>query len=461
MYKSEIQLWKISDLEEAREVVNSNPVHQRPQRGKTSNNTAKSQGIIRSLMQGVRSMITICKVDDGCYEFESIDGGHRKRAIISYLNCEFPVKMPEDGKEKLFRELTEEQRKQFRDILLPVCVYEDLSGSNVGNIFRSLNTTDRVSHQEMLNSYGDTPIANAVRGTVRHVDGYTLGLPHSLFEYNLTKSNNIVYSYISFNNEELRQEQWVARLFYYYLNGEKITPCDESDLEKMYDSNPDQTVVDSARSKVYEILTYVQRHATYRLQDVGSTFKTSDKIANLFIRLRFYITGVYGKMPQFSKDTGRTERDFHHSVMAVYNEIIAHKDVMTWNGFTSTESSQSIGSKFSKNLSEYRYDNDESTMYPVKMILSKINVADYLLIKDNKRTASKQERESLLYEQKFIDPISGKKINADTAQADHVIPHAAGLASGGVTEKHNLMMVSKEYNQAKSDKMPIETSKIN
>jgi hypothetical protein len=450
MLQSSVKFWTIGSLEEARQIVNSNPVHQRPQRGLSTNNTSKAQGIIRSLKNGVVSMITVCKVDDEQYQYESIDGGHRKRAIIDYLNCRFKV----DG--KYFRELSDEERKAFRDIILPVCVYENISGPEIGNIFRSINKTDHVSHQENLNSYGTTPIANAIRSTVRLVDGAS-DTPHALFNYTITpRSNKISYQYLTgaFNNEQLKQEQWVARLYYYFINGGKISVCGEDQLEEMYDSNPDQATVDAARVKVNELLNYVLRHANIRNTDVGGSVKMNDKIANLFVRFYFHALENYGAKPQFKLDDGFTESAFHHAVMKVYHEIVSCKDTFTWNGFKSEQKDQTIAMKFTKNLSEYRYDTQTSTMSPVTMILSKVNMQDYIIIKDKRKSFPKQVREAKLYAQDFTDPATGKRINMDTGNGDHHIPRGAGIAAGGVTEDHNCVMVSKEYNQKKSNKMP-------
>lgn len=451
MYKYET--WTVGKLEAERERINTDPVHQRPQRGLTTNNHAKSKAIIECMLgtdgndAESSGMLTVHRTPDDLYDYESIDGGHRKRAILGFLNGEFKA----HG--RLFREFSPEESANFRALTLPVCVYENRTGPQIGKIFRNLNKTTQVNNQENLNSYGDTPIANAIRGTVREIEGYEEP-KHTLFNYDVSvnkkkKIAKFVYNYVGFSNEGLAQEEWVARLYYYFLNGGDIIPCDYKHLEEMYDSDPPQKDVDSARVKVNATLNFVQRMANHRNNKVGGKKKMSIKEANLFVRLRFYMLKNYGNTFKFSLVQGKTEEDFYVKVMKIYHEIAGCTDSFEWNGFESTGKSQSIGYKFSINLNEYKYDVEEATMFPVKLILSRLNIEDFLIIKDKKRNFSYTERERALFEQDFTDPITGKEINMNNAHGDHIIPHS----KGGKTKSDNLMMVSKEYNQEKSDKI--------
>ena len=80
---------------------------------------------------------------DSKYDYESVDGGHRKRYIWQYLNNKFKV----NG--KYFNELSEEKQRQFLNYEIVLSIYEPLDAYTKGFIFRTLNETTDVNHMEM------------------------------------------------------------------------------------------------------------------------------------------------------------------------------------------------------------------------------------------------------------------------------------------------------------------------
>ena len=86
---------------------------------------------------------------------------HRKRNLWDYLNNKIKV----NG--KFFSELPKEEQDAFLDSPLTFDIYQPLDAAKKGHIFRTLNKTTDVNFIEMLNSYGDIPIANYIRETVR------------------------------------------------------------------------------------------------------------------------------------------------------------------------------------------------------------------------------------------------------------------------------------------------------
>ena len=125
----------------------------------------KAQGIIGSILRGIDlGQITMHEVWRD-FKYESIDGGHRKRYIKAFFENKFRV----NG--KFYRDLTQEEEDLFLNTEITFCIYTSLKVWDIGYIFRSLNETTEVNHQEMLNSYGNVPIANAIREMVRPVAG--------------------------------------------------------------------------------------------------------------------------------------------------------------------------------------------------------------------------------------------------------------------------------------------------
>ena len=73
-------------------LIDCNPLHQRPAVEKKAG-CEKSVGIITSILNGENiGEITLVKTPERKdKQYESIDGGHRKRAIYAFMNDEFKV----------------------------------------------------------------------------------------------------------------------------------------------------------------------------------------------------------------------------------------------------------------------------------------------------------------------------------------------------------------------------------
>ena len=78
-------------------------------------------------------------------------------------------------------DLTPDQKKFFKSYMLSFCIYEPLDNFTKGLIFRNINKTTDVNHQEMLNSFGNIAIANVVRETVRLIENVKSDI-HPFFE---------------------------------------------------------------------------------------------------------------------------------------------------------------------------------------------------------------------------------------------------------------------------------------
>ena len=72
-------------------ITDCNPVGQRPPVYINFNNE-KNVEIIEAIQLGIDiTGITLVKIDDKKYQYESLDGGHRKRAIKAYIDGLFKV----------------------------------------------------------------------------------------------------------------------------------------------------------------------------------------------------------------------------------------------------------------------------------------------------------------------------------------------------------------------------------
>ena len=152
---------------------------------------AKSQGIIRTIREGENiGQITLVRTENATYSYESVDGGHRKRYIKAFFENEFPLW----GTQTYYRDLSIEDKKAFLDTELTFCIYDFLPNWRKGYIFRTLNETTDVKHQEEMNSYGEIPIAEHVRETVRIVSGINNKI-NKLFSAKFRLSNSFIHQF--------------------------------------------------------------------------------------------------------------------------------------------------------------------------------------------------------------------------------------------------------------------------
>tara|TARA_B100001094_G_scaffold160309_1_gene155034 strand:- start:5143 stop:6492 length:1350 start_codon:yes stop_codon:yes gene_type:complete len=432
MFEYKKEVWKVGKLLAEYGNIDTQPIGQRLDRdpvliGKSK--PSKAQGIINSMLMGIDiGQITIHETPEGDYDFESIDGGHRKRYIKAFIANKFP-----DFKSgKLLREMSPEERQKFFDIELTFTIYKPLQGHQVGLIFRSLNETTPVNHQEMLNSYGDTPIANVIRETVRVIPGVGNDI-HPLFEYSQspgsTKKN---YGHIQFDNKGLRIDEMVARLFYIETAGNGLGPSTDKHLEVLYESNPAD--VSKIKEKVYENLDFVLKMSNIRKRRYNRTLTQREFV--FFYRLWLYLKETY---TVFKIHDYENFFDTIHKEFSVYQDKYDSQPVRL-QGPSPFDSTKTIGKQFNDCLTEF--DKDDHVYFPIQQILETVDISTLITIKDKKRAFSTTQKERKLAEQNFKCAIDGKSLAMVDAEAGHIDAHA----KGGLTVYDNLAMIRKDYN---------------
>lgn len=413
--------------------IDCNPTHQRPDREpnmKGTTSPSKAQGIIASMLMGMDiGQITIHETPDREYEFESIDGGHRKRYIHAFVNNEFP----DFESKKLFKQLSSEEKESFFNIELTFCIYKNLLGPQVGRIFRTLNETTPVNHQEMLNSYGDIPIANAIREMVRVIPGVG-NIPNELFDYRqVNSSSKKVYTNLSFNNSGLKIDEMVARIFYRYYDGGGLgTSCDK-DLEKLYEANISSDQVEILEKKVKACLKFIKTMAWARKTRLGSPLTQKEFV--LYCRLFLYLEK---KHSVFSIEDAIKFFDTINERYIVYRSYNLHEGELEEE--SPFDESKTIGKQFNDSLGEFR--PAKSVKFPIDRLTKEININDLIVVKDTKRKFSKIQRENKLIQQDYRCAISNEPLEMKDAHAAHKI----AWSEGGSTSDDNLAMVHKRHN---------------
>lgn len=392
----------------------------------------KAQGIINSIMMGIDlGQITIHEVDNGNFKYESIDGGHRKRYIIGYFQNMFAV----NG--KYFRDLSELEKEHFLNTNLMFVIYSNLSVWDIGYIFRSLNETTDVNHQEMLNSYGNIPIANSIREMVRPVQGVGNNF-HKLFEFNQRDGKKKSFTNLQFNNLRLRIDEIVARLYYRYYDGGGLGKADDKCLEEMYQANLSESEVAKITKKVNKNLNFLCDIAEVRKR--YQTIGLSQKEFSLFSRIWMYMEEEYGSFKiNDINEFYRAIAKAMHPFFLPYDKQPKHLQEVS-----PFDSNKTRGQQFKDALGEHR--SKKVNFETLTWMLQDVNMSELVTLKDSKRLFPREWREAKLAEQDFKCAVSGKSITMETSEGGHIIAHA----QGGKTEYDNLAMIESEINRKMS-----------
>lgn len=406
-----------------------------------SKDNAKDIGIVETMKDGFDiGTITVMKLNRKerraastvKFEFESIDGGHRKRSLWGYLNDKFMVQ------DKYFSQLSNDEKESFLDIPLSFTVYNELNSATKGHIFRTLNKTTDVNFIEKLNSYGDTPIANFVRETVRVVKQIDNEC-HELFYYSYNKKNEPQYKYLSFDNDRLKQDHAFARIVYRYINALKnkeeplLGGSSDKSLGEMYEDDT-LTVNDIKRvePKIKKHLDFLRKMGYNRSVTFRNGLTQHDFKALSY--LWFYLVDTYG-----SFEIQDAEEFFEKYAQA-------NKKITNMDGVYARKVHEESGYTYTVMYKKYisaPQDGKKIKSALACLVREMGDIEDLIETRDPRRDFSEQEKEAKLAEQGFRCAIDNKKLVWKDAHAAHVTAHA----DGGRTVYSNLKMVRARYNK--------------
>ena len=402
--------------------------------GKTK--PSKSQGIIGTILKGMNiGEITLVKTDDASsYVYESIDGGHRKRYIKAFFENEFPL----FGTETFYRDLSPAKKTAFLDTELSFCIYEPLVTYLKGWIFRNLNETTDVNHQEQLNSYGAIPIAEHVRETVRIVAGINNKI-NKLFSAKFdTNKKEYIFDNLSFNNNRLRIDEAVARFYFRFYNGGGVGTASDKDLEKMFaDENLTVAEMEKLKTKVDKLLSFLIAMAYARKNSIKKGLYWKEFI--MLSRLYFYMEDTYKDFDVIDNT------EFYLTFKKVFDLYTGDNPKGKYNKLIRL-SFDKTGRNVAEAFRGYmgHYDTFEKINQTVLWMLEDFDILKYVQLKDPRRSFPSNWKELKLSDQDYIDAVDGKPLNLDNSVMAHINSHK----EGGRTIWKNLAVTSIEHNQA-------------
>ena len=383
----------------------------------------KKEGIIGSILDGQDiGMITIGESPKNkLYKYESIDGGHRKRYIKGYMENKFPVRG------KYFSQLSDEDKKLFKNYQMVLCIYGPLSVFEKGFVFRNMNLTTDVNHQEHRNSFGDIDIANLIRFQVRNVVGIN-NIPHQLFE-----SSGKHFRYLGFNNNRLRQEQYVTYFTYRLLQDEKVGSGSQSELTKFYENDFTKEQIDKLKSELDELLSFLLNCSVAFKKK--STTGLSQRYFKVLSFLWFHMMDNCKKFKVKNND--------YQNLMKLFQEAdlrVQRKEELIDLDF---DEGRTIGQAYMNYPGGYTDKSDDKVKQTLIWLLEELDIDDIFIELDNKRSYTKQEKINKLIDQDYKCYITGQDVDYKDCEAAHITAYD----NGGKSTYDNFVMVLKKHNR--------------
>ena len=396
---------------------------------------AKSQGIIRTILEGENiGQITLVRTENATYSYESVDGGHRKRYIKAFFENEFPL----FGTKTYYKDLSAEDKKEFLDTELSFCIYDSLTTYRKGYIFRNLNETTDVNHQEELNSYGAIPVAEYIRETVRIVAGINNKI-NDLFSAKFdANKNEYIFDNLSFNNKRLKMDEAVARFYFRFYDGGGIGKASDKDLEKMYaDESLTAVEMGKLKVKVDKLLSFLNDMAYARKNSIKKGLYWKEFI--MLSRLYFYMEDTYKDFDVIDNT------EFYLEFKKVFNLYTGDHPKGKYKKLINLpfdKSGRTLVEAFRGYMGHY--DTFDKVNQTVEWMLEDFDILKYVQLKDPRRAFPTGWKEKKLSEQDFVDAVDGKPLNLDNSVMAHIISHK----EGGRTVWKNLTVTSIQHNQA-------------
>lgn len=457
----------IRSFYEIHENIDVLPVHQRGDVG----SLIKKQEIIEAIMSETGFGEIVLNYDpdglDDGYTHESIDGGHRKRTIIEFMNDEFPTLKDGTNGGKRYSELSEAEREKFLNSPLVFCIHDRLTRARKMEIFRSLNKSTMLNDQELRNSAGDWWIANLIRELVTSNENRGTDC-HDLFERTASGSMR----YLNFDNDRMKLDELVARIACaFYTNNEEGMPLLEvttepKALDDMYETMKfeNNTILkQTIKKRVNECLDFVKKMVIARKKVYGSKKGIlGKKEFSLYVRLFFRIIDTYGKDFAFI-DSKEGMKNFVKNVDQIHNKLTTNiNDLVKMdpenekynypledeNGNLALpvlNQSKTPLQQYSASLTEF--NKVAAVIYPIQFVeLEGLNLSDYFHSGNKRKNGSvfpqKMIKEVWSNDQGFCCAVDELPLQLDNAQGGHKISDK----NGGTTDRENCAVMRTLWN---------------
>lgn len=412
----------------------------------------KSQSIIGDIFHGLYTgelcvyILTEDDIELGKKEFvktwkhkpKSIhDGGHRARTIVNFIEGKFPTHKSCQIGSKYYFELTADERTYFENYKVLITEFTNSSPEFRGYQFHKMGMSTSQNHQEILNGFGNIPVANMIRKAARSLGDGIDNRPHSLFEILYSDTNApSTGRYLNKNgNTRMSYDRWAARGLYCTLNN-GVAPCDDDELQSMYvDKSLTREKLKKYEKEFNSLLDFVFKIAEAAVRDRGNNHPLTFEEATMLKRLYFSWKADTGVKISLHRASGFWD-EFSKAYSQATNDVGVYDKNMT-NGAHFRSKLRTH-----KSVEDWHYTVD--VMDRNGFTLGKLVEKDIVAVPARGKATFPK---NLIY-RKWLDNnrkdcIDGQALNFADAEGAHIVPRS----KGGTTAYSNLEVTSRVHNR--------------
>ena len=447
-------------------IVDINPPHQRLD----INKPKKKQDILKCVLEGewISSPCICDKKDTSRYRFEVADGSHRFRTIIDFVNGKIPLvqNLVINGHHvggMRYSALPDELKETFDDYPLSLEIFSSLTSTEIGDLFRNVNSTTPQKEQEMLNSYGQNLVACAVRNTARGVDPEVKPGRYELFRH--VEGNPETSVYFNSKFTRLSQDQMAARMLYSIIQNNGPVTCRDEDVKNFYIEYGDNEKgfwttnphVRAGNMKTFmHMLDFVLDFTTERKKQRKGKMTQGEYV--IIYRYYLQIAKSFGHNNFKVRDWNKFVKGFLGDGKHGYDSLTREPSETSYAGDVSWNSSrdESRAKAFRKFVGTF--DNQSDMKLSMEWLNHVIPSPEKLGIVelDKKRSLSPKKIGEVYADAHGISAVTGKYVSPEDAVGAHIIAYS----KGGKTIKENIAITESDVNRDSGTISPKDYKKL-
>lgn len=411
--------------------INADPVGQRPP-VEPPNRFGKAQGIIQTLRDGydIGQFVVNEVPKNNKVVLETIDGGHRFRAINDYYENKF---VGLDG--KYFKDLTDKEQEDFESIELQFLEYKDLPPGTASKIFSDVNATTPVIEIEKAMANDVSEVAKGIRSRVSYYKEYENEvLPIFKLEFNSAGNQKPKYWKTNVNPRRKWDESVGVTLLKVLNNGHDVVANPVS-IKELIDN--DDSISNQVWKKVDEILNHILEVSK------AKGIKLDNK---LFGSLLVVLIGMLEESKNFKIPS---YKEFSEEFFGAYSELNTDvknrfdTDMREFEDSNKKEKVYMSVKEFIRKGASINYSNPAQQKEVYKLYCELMNVDSVVTRLDNKRSISESQKIYLLAKQNWKCAIDGQPLELK----DAVFGHDVAYSKGGETSVENGAMIRYTHNR--------------
>ena len=392
--------------------------------------------------------IRVISLGSGQFTYELVDGQQRITAVIDFLegNYRLPKGMKVDDKDvgnfnaKQLKETYIDIYQKIKNYEVSCKFYENLDEEQTAYLFvEILNNTNDMKPQEIRNAISGL-FSTWVRDTARGNEDKDID-PHKLFSFTVDEKGKKTLTLLPAWKLKGRMEveEWLSELAYMWKKKWTLGITQKAHTQWVKDlqvPNGEYSAKFKDKSKLinlldfsYNIINSVPKEYKTKLTPMlthvlvlyGNDLQVHGKLNSVKYTNKFF--EVYDKWSSLDKKLYEKETTINGNQMPPFKDLFGGRN------------QNAIGTIVKVLNKEFEKDN-----------------ASFGVIKiDPRESFSKDDIYMKWKEQGMKDACNNEPLDLENAHGDHIIPRSAGIEAGGVTEYHNLQVISKENNLRKGN----------